>query len=129
MDLYIAAPSCSSTRIGESAASTTAPKRMMSIDSSPTSAGFEESMTGKDTSKRWPLEVLMAACCLLSCSGDPRFNQYYAEGEQLYARHCSNCHQKDGKGLGLVYPPLATSDFMDNRVDEVLCLMKKGRSG
>jgi mono/diheme cytochrome c family protein len=58
-----------------------------------------------------------------------KFQQYYIQGEQLYLQHCSNCHQKNGKGLGLVYPPLDTSDFMTNSFSEVICLIKNGKSG
>jgi cytochrome c551 len=65
-----------------------------------------------------------------SCSQkDPKFQQYFVEGEQLYLKNCSNCHHKDGKGLGLVYPPLAPSDFMENNFGEVICLIRKGRKG
>jgi mono/diheme cytochrome c family protein len=58
-----------------------------------------------------------------------KFQQYYNQGEQLYAQHCSNCHQKTGTGLGLVYPPLDTSDFIDQKSDEVICLMRNGQKG
>lgn len=67
---------------------------------------------------------------VLGCAkGDPKFQQYFIEGEQLYRKNCSNCHQLNGKGLGLVYPPLAPSDFMDKHFDEVICMIKKGRKG
>ena len=67
---------------------------------------------------------------LVSCSqGDPKFQQYFVEGQQLYLKHCANCHQKDGTGLGRVYPPLASSDFMEVHFDEIACLIKKGRRG
>ncbi|MCZ8353168.1 MAG: cytochrome c [Cyclobacteriaceae bacterium] len=62
-------------------------------------------------------------------SGDPKFQQYYIQGEQLYVAHCSNCHQKNGKGLGLLYPPLDTSDYMQNNFEDVLCLIRHGKSG
>ena len=82
------------------------------------------------------LSVIKTGCCclilltLLACgSKDPKFQQYFVEGQQLYLQHCSNCHQKNGKGLGLVYPPLAPSDFMDQHFEDVVCLMKKGRTG
>ena len=68
----------------------------------------------------------MAISCI---PRDPKFQQYFVEGQQLYLKNCSNCHQKDGTGLGRVYPPLAHSDFMDNNFDEVACLIKKGRRG
>jgi hypothetical protein len=58
-----------------------------------------------------------------------KFDQYYLQGEQLYIKHCSNCHQKNGIGLGLVYPPLNKSDFMDNNFENVICLMTHGISG
>jgi mono/diheme cytochrome c family protein len=70
---------------------------------------------------------LVAICLLQGCDGrDTKFQQYFVEGEQLYLKNCSNCHQKNGKGLGLVYPPLAPSDFMDKNFDAVICLIKKG---
>ncbi len=58
-----------------------------------------------------------------------KFKQYYVKGEELYLKHCSNCHQSTGKGLGLVYPPLNTSDYMDKNFEHVLCLMKYGIQG
>ena len=51
------------------------------------------------------------------------------KGEELYLKHCSNCHQKTGTGLGLVYPPLNKSDYMDQNFSNVLCLMKYGSQG
>lgn len=58
-----------------------------------------------------------------------KFKQYYVKGEELYLKHCSNCHQSTGKGLGLVYPPLNTSDYMEKNFEDVLCLMKHGTEG
>lgn len=51
------------------------------------------------------------------------------QGEQLYIKNCSNCHQKTGTGLGLVYPPLKNSDYMDHNFEEVICLIKNGKKG
>ena len=82
------------------------------------------------------LQLLSVVCCTLyACNSKPspdtstKFDQYFIQGEQLYIRHCSNCHQKNGKGLGLIYPPLDTSDYMQNHFEEVLCLMRSGKSG
>lgn len=58
-----------------------------------------------------------------------KFEQYYVQGEQLYLKHCSNCHQTDGTGLGLLYPPIHQSDFMKKNFEQVLCLMKHGIQG
>lgn len=59
----------------------------------------------------------------------PKFRQYYVQGETLYRLHCANCHQQDGSGLGRVYPPLHTSDYMDNHFEQVVCLIRYGISG
>lgn len=83
--------------------------------------------------------VLLVICWCCGCTqgarekgsadSSPKFTQYYNRGEQLYLQHCSNCHQKNGAGLGLLYPPLNKSDYLENNVDAVLCLMRYGKSG
>ncbi len=55
--------------------------------------------------------------------------QYFVQGEKLYVTHCSNCHQKNGTGLGLLFPPVNKSDFMDQNFEKVICLMKNGIEG
>src|SRR5688572_7922903 len=74
---------------------------------------------------------ILATTFLLSGCGNSsaKFRQYYVQGEKLYLKHCSNCHQNDGTGLGRVYPPLSGSDFMKNNFEEVICLMRYGISG
>jgi mono/diheme cytochrome c family protein len=59
----------------------------------------------------------------------PKFEQYYVQGEQLYIQHCSNCHQENGSGLGRLYPPLDTSDYMQNYLEDVVCLIRNGKEG
>ncbi len=79
--------------------------------------------------------LLTSYLLLISCLGKSnktesvKFQQYYVQGEILYTKYCSNCHQKSGKGLGLVYPPLDKSDFMDKNIEKVFCLMKYGIKG
>jgi cytochrome c551 len=76
------------------------------------------------------LVIAFIGCSEIKNSSDStKFQQYFVQGEQLYAKHCSNCHQSTGKGLGLVYPPLAQSDFMKKNFEQVLCLMKYGIKG
>ena len=47
----------------------------------------------------------------------------------MYIKHCSNCHQTDGSGLGRLYPPLNESDFMENHFEAVVCLIRHGKNG
>src|SRR5690349_6807843 len=64
-----------------------------------------------------------------SSSDSNKFQQYYIQGEQLYLTHCSNCHQESGNGLGLLFPPLNKSDFVDSHFEKVICIMEHGISG
>lgn len=76
------------------------------------------------------LVMVLASCNPSKKPGrSVKFQQYFVEGEQLYTLHCSNCHQKSGKGLGLLYPPLDESDYMQENLSEVICLIKNGSSG
>lgn len=80
---------------------------------------------------RWVFWLFLSLVVFLTyCSRrDPKLQIYYAEGERLYVKHCSNCHQTNGKGLGMLYPPVDVSDFIDQHENEVICLIKFGRQG
>jgi mono/diheme cytochrome c family protein len=82
--------------------------------------------------------ALSLFCFLLSCGDrdkatadrtDPKFQQYYNQGELLYQKNCANCHQKNGRGLGRLYPPLDSSDYMSKNFEDVICLMRYGKKG
>lgn len=78
----------------------------------------------------WNFTYVFILLLLNSCgSQNAKNKQYFAQGQVLYEKNCSNCHQKNGKGLGLVYPPLAESDYLDNNFNESLCQMKYGMKG
>ena len=72
------------------------------------------------------ITYLLLVSCGQSDSRSAKFTQYYNQGQQLYEQRCSNCHQRDGSGLGRLYPPLDTSDYMDKNFADVLCLMRTG---
>jgi cytochrome c551 len=80
--------------------------------------------------------LLFTACCFnVRCGSSEKredqikFQQYFIKGEQLYKTHCSNCHQQDGSGLGLLYPPLRQSDYMKQNKTDVICLIRFGKEG
>lgn len=73
--------------------------------------------------------IVLTACTDRKHADSVKFQQYYIQGEQLYKKHCSNCHQANGTGLGRVYPPLNQSDYMEKNMERVLCLMKNGIEG
>ncbi len=73
------------------------------------------------------LSLLLFFCAC--AKRNTKFDQYYVQGQILYEKNCSNCHQKSGQGLGLVYPPLAMSDYLEKNLDASFCLMKYGIRG
>jgi mono/diheme cytochrome c family protein len=78
------------------------------------------------------LFLLCVACALAGAcqrGSSAKFRQYYAQGEKLYLKHCSNCHQADGTGLGRVYPPVNDSDYMRGNLEAVICLIRFGKKG
>lgn len=100
-----------------------------------------QSTKQKARSRKQKVKGVVSLCFLFSiliflfphCSdrkdSSPKFTQYYNQGETLYQKNCSNCHQKDGVGLGRVYPPLATSDYMEKNFNDVICLIRHGKKG
>ena len=65
-----------------------------------------------------------------SCQSEEKvkLEQYYIGGKEIYDQNCANCHQKDGKGLQNLYPPIAGSDFLKDK-ERVILLIKNGISG
>ena len=57
-----------------------------------------------------------------------KYEQYVIAGEQLYSKHCSNCHGAEGQGLKNLYPPLANSDYLQD-LNQTLCVIKFGAKG
>ncbi|PKP39893.1 MAG: cytochrome C [Bacteroidetes bacterium HGW-Bacteroidetes-13] len=50
-------------------------------------------------------------------------------GKEIYSDICFTCHMPDGKGDGVIYPPLAGSDFLlNNRIGSIKAV-KYGVSG
>ncbi len=50
-------------------------------------------------------------------------------GKAVYDANCAACHLPDGKGVPGVFPPLANSDFFQQRPYEMAHIVLHGRSG
>jgi len=53
----------------------------------------------------------------------------HARGKAVYDSNCAVCHQADAKGVAGVFPPLAHSDFFQQRPYEMAHIVLNGRSG
>lgn len=71
--------------------------------------------------------------CLLigctACTQNPKLSRYAVQGERLYERHCANCHQQNGMGLGRLYPPLKNSEYLKKDPAELAGIIRNGIDG
>ncbi|MEO0998762.1 MAG: cytochrome c, partial [Pseudomonadota bacterium] len=52
-----------------------------------------------------------------------------AHGKTVYEANCAACHQADGRGMPGVFPPLAASDYLGGKREDVLAVALFGLSG
>lgn len=52
-----------------------------------------------------------------------------ANGKNVYANNCMNCHMEDGKGLEGAFPPIAKSDLLKRPPKDLINVILKGQSG
>ena len=60
---------------------------------------------------------------------NPDVMKYAVNGKALIENYCANCHQKDGKGLGKLIPPLNESDYFKESIHRSVWIMKNGQKG
>ncbi|MCE7066704.1 cytochrome c [Dyadobacter sp. CY326] len=74
--------------------------------------------------------ALLFLLSMFSCksASELKSEQYFVEGYQLYTTNCANCHQADGKGMSNLYPPLAGSAILNDKL-AVACIIKNGMKG
>lgn len=60
---------------------------------------------------------------------DNLFKEKPIPGKRLYNTYCASCHQRDGKGDGQRFPPLAGSEWVNGDKDKLLKIILKGASG
>ncbi len=51
------------------------------------------------------------------------------DGAQIYASHCSTCHQKNGEGQDTRYPPLADSEWVSGKHEILIQSILSGQDG
>lgn len=75
--------------------------------------------------------TLLLAGIFYSCQTEESVQRdaYYANGRDLYIKHCQNCHGEKGEGLGELTPPLTDSVFMKKNTPALACIIKNGLSG
>jgi nitrite reductase (NO-forming) len=56
-------------------------------------------------------------------------NQTQLSGNQLYVKHCLQCHQNDGKGVRGMFPPLAGNDKIKGPPTDIIRFVLFGLEG
>jgi nitrite reductase (NO-forming) len=56
-------------------------------------------------------------------------NQTQLSGNQLYVKHCLQCHQNDGKGVRGMFPPLAGNDKIKGPSTDIIRFVLFGLEG
>ena len=75
--------------------------------------------------KYLPFLFLLSSC---QSKEKVKLEQYYIGGKEIFEKNCANCHQKDGKGLQNLYPPIAGSDYLKHK-SQVILAIKNGLVG
>ncbi|MEM8816905.1 MAG: cytochrome D1 domain-containing protein [Pseudomonadota bacterium] len=57
------------------------------------------------------------------------FEELMAQGKTAYEKNCAACHQANGEGLTGAFPPLAKSDYLEGKREDVLAVALFGLSG
>jgi nitrite reductase (NO-forming) len=70
------------------------------------------------------LSPIAIALILFSCGGNATSNSQNSgkspeTGEAIYKRTCLVCHQANGEGVPNTFPPLAKSDFLNDRENTI----------
>lgn len=60
---------------------------------------------------------------------DNLFRDKPIPGKRLYNTYCGSCHQRDGKGDGQRFPPLAGSEWVTGDKDKLIRMVLNGVSG
>ena len=75
--------------------------------------------------------ALTALLSVPSCqdSEEIRFRKYMSIGKQIYQQRCQHCHGQNGEGLGKLYPPLDSADYLKDKRDQLACIIRHGQAG
>lgn len=52
-----------------------------------------------------------------------------AHGERIYRQSCAACHQMNGEGIDMAFPPLASSDYLNESKERAIDVVKNGLTG
>ncbi len=67
--------------------------------------------------KKYYLFTLATAMCFVLISFQQKFNlkDSIERGKGIYATQCMSCHMEQGEGLEGVFPPLAKTDYLNDK--------------
>ncbi len=80
------------------------------------------------------IRIHALVCIILAAVLSPTFahsqGAVMARGAVVYNEYCKACHQANGQGLGVVFPPVAKSDYLAaGPRDKIIKEVVNGKSG
>ncbi|MBD1432518.1 cytochrome c [Sphingobacterium sp. DN00404] len=74
---------------------------------------------------------MLIGMLILSCQPHVSIEtaQYAINGQKLYVTHCQSCHGAKGEGLGMLYPPLTDTTYLQKNRSKLACIVKNGMTG
>lgn len=69
------------------------------------------------------LALMLLSGVALSLSAQP---PSFKRGAILYDTHCSSCHQKDGRGVPKLIPPLVETDYVSGDKTRLIQILLRG---
>ncbi len=74
------------------------------------------------------LFLFISSCNTLS-EKEIEYRQSFDSGKAIYEDECQKCHKANGEGLGILYPPLENSDYLQSHIQQLPCIIFNGLKG
>lgn len=79
--------------------------------------------------KKEPVNLQSEVVSVSDSSTQNKVSESYLRGKEIYLDFCVTCHLPNGKGIPGNFPPLAGSDWLQNKREESIHAIKYGLSG
>lgn len=89
-------------------------------------------MTNTPSNKQWTWilwPVVFIILLLLGRSFLLKGDAVTRAGERAYVSYCQSCHGTEGEGFKGIIPPLANTDYVDEHVADLPCMIVNGIKG
>jgi mono/diheme cytochrome c family protein len=75
--------------------------------------------------------IILAIFSTPSCQSNDevQFKKSMSIGKQTYQKRCQHCHGENGKGMGRLFPPIDSADYLLANKYRLACIIQYGQAG